>query len=105
MIPAQLLQIAAADPAMDPNAGRGPEWGKAAPVALLIILLLGVALFVLIRSMNAQLRKVPSEFMRSGTPAAEPPAGPGPATPKNVDGTTAAADTGPPSGGGTTPRA
>ena len=66
---AQVLLIAADDPALDPTSGRGPEWGKAAPVALLIILLLAVALFVLIRSMNSQLRKVPSDFMRTGTPA------------------------------------
>ncbi len=51
-----------ADPAIDPTSGRGPEWGKAAPVALLIIVLMGIALFLLIKSMNRQLRKVPAEF-------------------------------------------
>lgn len=46
----------------DPSSGRGPDWGKAAPVGLLLILLLGVALFFLIRSMNKNLRKVPASF-------------------------------------------
>ncbi len=51
-----------ADTPVDPTTGRGPEWGKAAPVALLIIVLMGIALFVLIKSMNKQLRKVPNAF-------------------------------------------
>jgi hypothetical protein len=51
-----------ADPAVDPTTGHGPEWGKAAPVALLIILLMGVALYFLIRSMNRHLKKVPESF-------------------------------------------
>lgn len=46
----------------DPTSGRGPDWGKAAPIGLLIILLLGVALFFLIRSMNKNLRRVPASF-------------------------------------------
>ena len=51
---------------IDPTTGRGPEWGKAAPVALLIILLMGIALFLLIKSMNRQLRKVPDSFDPAG---------------------------------------
>ena len=46
----------------------GPESGKAGPLALLVILLLGVATFLLIRSMNKHLRKVPRSF--------DPPSGP-----------------------------
>ena len=42
--------------------GKGPEWGKAAPIGLLIILLLGLALFFLIKNMNKQFRKVPDSF-------------------------------------------
>lgn len=64
-----VLMMLAEDAPVDPTTGKGPEWGKAAPIALLIILLMGVALFLLIRSMNRQLKKVPSDFMRGGTPA------------------------------------
>ncbi len=47
---------------IDPTTGKGPEWGKAAPVGLLIILLMGIALYFLIKSMNKNLRRVPSSF-------------------------------------------
>lgn len=58
------LLFLAEDAPVDPTTGKGPEWGKAAPIALLIILLMGIALFLLIKSMNRQLKKVPSDFMR-----------------------------------------
>lgn len=51
-----------ADPPVDPSTGRGAEWGKAAPIGLLILLLLGLATFFLIKSMNKNLRKVPPSF-------------------------------------------
>jgi hypothetical protein len=44
------------------TSGQGPEWGEAAPIGLLIILLMGGALFLLIKSMNRNLRKVPATF-------------------------------------------
>jgi cytoskeletal protein RodZ len=47
---------------VDPLTEYGPEWGKAAPIGLLVIVLMGVAVFLLIRSMNRQLRKVPDSF-------------------------------------------
>lgn len=60
----------------DPSTGKGPEWGKAAPIGLLVILLLGIATFFLLRSFTRQLKKVPPTF----DPAAAAPAGsPGPA--------------------------
>lgn len=59
---------------VDPTTGKGPEWGKAAPIALLIVLLMGIALFLLIKSMNRQLKRVPSDFMRGGAPALADPA-------------------------------
>ncbi len=46
----------------------GPNSGQAGPLALLVILLLGVATALLIRSMNRHLRKVPPTF----DPPAEP---------------------------------
>ena len=53
-----------APPSTQPAAGsgQGPEWGEAAPIGLLIILLMGGALFLLIKSMNRNLRKVPASF-------------------------------------------
>lgn len=52
--------VAAAPPTEpDPLAGKGPEWGKAAPSGLLVWLFLGIALFLLIKSMNKHLRRVP----------------------------------------------
>lgn len=46
----------------DPTSGKDPEWGKAAPAGLLIWLFLGVALFLLIKSMNRHMRRVPKSF-------------------------------------------
>ena len=46
----------------DPSTGKGPEWGKAAPIGLLVILLLVIALYFLLRSFNRQLKKVPATF-------------------------------------------
>ncbi|MFW0796172.1 hypothetical protein AAFP30_20330 [Gordonia sp. CPCC 205515] len=41
---------------------EGPEFGKASPFGLLIILVLLVATALLIRSMNTQLKKLPKTF-------------------------------------------
>lgn len=46
----------------DPSTGKGSEWGKAAPIGLLVILLLGIATFFLLRSFTRQLKKVPATF-------------------------------------------
>ncbi len=43
---------------VDPSTGKGPEWGKAAPIGLLVIVLMGIALVFLLRSMNKHLKKV-----------------------------------------------
>ena len=48
---------------------RGPDYGKASPVGLLVVVLLLIGVFALVRSMNRQLRKVPASF---DTPEAEP---------------------------------
>ncbi len=42
----------------------GPEFGKASPLGLLLVLLLLVGTVFLIRSMNKHLRKLPTSFMR-----------------------------------------
>jgi hypothetical protein len=41
---------------------KGPEFGKASPVGLVVIVLLGLATIVLIRSMTKRLRRLPSSF-------------------------------------------
>lgn len=46
----------------DPTSGHGPEWGKAAPAGLLIWLFMGAALFLLIKSMNRHMKRVPKTF-------------------------------------------
>ena len=43
---------------IDPSTGKGPEWGKAAPIGLLVIVLLCIAGYFLARSMSKHLRKV-----------------------------------------------
>ena len=43
---------------------HGPDFGKASPVGLLVIVLLVIATLFLVRSMNRQLRKVPKSFDR-----------------------------------------
>ncbi|GLZ46806.1 hypothetical protein Acsp06_29910 [Actinomycetospora sp. NBRC 106375] len=45
-----------------PGSERGEEFGKTSPMALVVIILLGIATALLIRSMNKQLRKVPASF-------------------------------------------
>lgn len=40
----------------------GPDFGKASPLGLLVVLLLLIATFFLIRSMNRHLRKLPESF-------------------------------------------
>lgn len=42
----------------------GPDFGKASPLGLLIVVLLVVATVFLVRSMNRQLKKVPESFDR-----------------------------------------
>ncbi|WP_438804074.1 hypothetical protein [Mycolicibacterium brumae] len=49
---------------------RGPDFGKASPIALLILVLLLIAVLLLGRSMGKQLRKVPENF--DDVPAADP---------------------------------
>jgi hypothetical protein len=44
---------------------HGPDFGKASPVGLLVIVLLVIATVFLVRSMNRQLKKVPKSFDRA----------------------------------------
>ena len=47
---------------MDPTTGHGPEWGEAAPIGLLVIVLMCVAVYFLVKSLNRNLKKVPESF-------------------------------------------
>jgi hypothetical protein len=46
----------------EPPPGQGAEFGKSSPIALVVIVLLGLATVVLIRSMTKHLRRVPVSF-------------------------------------------
>ncbi|MGO8770311.1 MAG: hypothetical protein ACLQIK_20070 [Mycobacterium sp.] len=46
----------------DAPRNTGPDFGKASPVGLLIVVLLLIATMLLLRSMNRQLKKVPESF-------------------------------------------
>ncbi|TQF73915.1 hypothetical protein FK531_04365 [Rhodococcus spelaei] len=48
--------------AQTPGTPTGPEFGKASPVGLVLIIALLVGTVLLIRSMNRQLRKLPETF-------------------------------------------
>ena len=73
--------VLAQDPAPPP--GQGPEFGKASPIALVVILLLGIATVFLIRGMSKRIRRLPASFDEpekaekpAGGDDAEPPAAP-----------------------------
>ncbi|MEJ7650046.1 MAG: hypothetical protein WKF57_13580 [Nakamurella sp.] len=57
-----------------PPPGKGAEWGKATPIGLLVLVLLGVALYLLIKSMNKHMRKVSglTSFETTDGPTADP---------------------------------
>jgi hypothetical protein len=48
-------------PPEDPG-GQGPDSAKAAPTALVILLLFFIAVALLVRSMNKHLRRIPESF-------------------------------------------
>ncbi len=48
--------------------------GSAGPLGLLIVLLLGVATVLLIRNMNARLKRLPKSFDPPTPPSDDPPA-------------------------------
>jgi hypothetical protein len=51
-----------------PPPGQGEEFGKASPVALVVIILLALTTVVLIRSMTKRIRRLPASFDRPGAP-------------------------------------
>jgi hypothetical protein len=57
-----LLPLTVPAPPPGGPADRGEEFGKTSPIALVVILLLGLATVLLIRSMSKRLRNVPESF-------------------------------------------
>lgn len=57
-----LVVTAAGWQADGPPRHTGPDFGKASPVGLLIVVLLLISTLFLLRSMNRQLKKVPESF-------------------------------------------
>ncbi|MFC5993885.1 hypothetical protein ACFQE5_06630 [Pseudonocardia hispaniensis] len=49
-----------------PPPGKGEEFGKASPIALVVIILLGLATILLIRSMGKRIRRLPPSFGDDG---------------------------------------
>lgn len=45
-----------------PPPGRGEEFGKASPVGLVVIILLGLATVLLIRNMSKRIKRLPESF-------------------------------------------
>jgi hypothetical protein len=58
--------VAALDVLAENNFGDTRTGGLAGPLGLLIVVLLGIATFLLIRNMNARLRRLPDEFPAPG---------------------------------------
>ncbi|NEW40802.1 hypothetical protein GV794_27630 [Nocardia cyriacigeorgica] len=48
--------------AQTPGTPTGPEFGKASPFGLIIVLILLVGTFLLVRSMNKHLKNLPEKF-------------------------------------------
>jgi hypothetical protein len=63
---------------------KGEEFGEASPIGLVVIVLLGLATVVLIRSMTRRLKKLPASFDRPDDVASTPDDAQPPATPSDV---------------------
>jgi hypothetical protein len=61
-VPAVMAQVAVPVQNPAPPPGQGDEFGKASPVALVVILALALATILLIRGMNKRIRRLPASF-------------------------------------------
>jgi hypothetical protein len=50
----------------------GPDFGKASPFGLLVVVLLLIGTFLLVRSMNRHLKRLPESFDRSSEEPEQP---------------------------------
>ena len=70
----------------EPPPDKGPEFGKASPIGLVVILLLAVATVFLIRSMSKRIRRLPASFDPPEDSGSEKPQGNGrPAQPASAN--------------------
>lgn len=53
----------------EPPPGRGEEFGKASPIALVVILLLALATFLLVRNMTKRIKRLPESFDEPAAPS------------------------------------
>jgi hypothetical protein len=60
-VPGSELLVPPPQPGPDPG-GQGEDFGKAAPVALVVLLLFFLVVALLVRSMNKHLRRIPESF-------------------------------------------
>jgi hypothetical protein len=61
-VPAAMAQVTVPVQNPTPPPGQGEEFGKASPVALVVILTLALATILLIRSMTKRIRRLPASF-------------------------------------------
>ena len=61
-VPAGATQVVVPVQNPTPPPGQGEEFGKASPVALVVIIALALATIVLIRSMSKRIRRLPTSF-------------------------------------------
>lgn len=62
-----VVQVLAQDPG-----GQGEDFGKSSPVGLLLLVLFGIAVALLVRSMTKHLKKLPKSFDEKKAAAAAP---------------------------------
>jgi hypothetical protein len=61
-VPAGVAEVAVPVQNPAPPPGKGEEFGKASPVALVVILSLALVTILLIRGMNKRIRRLPASF-------------------------------------------
>ena len=61
-VPAATAEVAVPVQNPAPPPGKGEEFGKASPVALVVILALALATILLIRGMSKRIRRLPASF-------------------------------------------
>jgi hypothetical protein len=68
-----LAYLQAGLPADTAPHNSGPDFGKASPFGLLVVVLLLISVMFLVRSMNRHLRKLPDSFDPQNPPPGEAP--------------------------------